>query len=90
MLLHYYYYTIFLLLFSFSPSSAQDGVECYNVNTSTSRMVDRYGRERYFHGINVVVKGPPWIPNTQKFSSDWSFTDEDMQLLKELGVNAVR
>lgn len=53
-------------------------------------MVDRYGRERYFHGINVVVKGPPWIPNTQKFSSDWSFTDEDMQLLKELGANAVR
>lgn len=53
-------------------------------------MVDRYGRERYFHGINVVVKGPPWIPNTQKFSRDWSFTDEDMQLLKELGANAVR
>ena len=53
-------------------------------------MVDSFGRERYFHGINVVVKGPPWIPNTQKFSSDWSFTDEDMKLLNELGVNVVR
>ena len=60
------------------------------MNTTTNKMVDSFGRERYFHGINVVVKGPPWIPNTQKFSSDWSFTDEDMKLLNELGVNVVR
>lgn len=81
---------LLLQLFSVGLSSAQDQIECYNVNTTTNKMVDSFGRERYFHGINVVVKGPPWIPNTQKFSSDWSFTDEDMKLLNELGVNVVR
>ena len=66
------------------------GPGCIHVNTSTHRLVDGYNRERYFHGVNVVVKGPPWIPRQDKFDPYWSFVEEDMQLLKEWGLNAIR
>jgi hypothetical protein len=31
--------------------------------------VDTAGRERFFHGANVVVKGPPWLPATDRRSA---------------------
>ena len=52
--------------------------------------MDGYGRERYFHGVNVVVKGPPWIPRQDVFDPYWSFVEEDMQLLQDWGLNAIR
>ena len=64
--------------------------ECYNVNTSTHRVVDSLGRERYFHGMNVVVKGPPWIPQIEGFHPRWSFSEKDMETFESLGWNAVR
>ncbi len=67
-----------------------EGQECYNVNTSTHRMVDSLGRERFFHGMNVVVKGPPWIPQIHGFDPQWSFSEEDMQTFQSLGWNAMR
>ena len=66
------------------------GPGCIHVNTTTHRLVDGYNRERYFHGVNVVVKGPPWIPRQDKFDPYWSFVEEDMQLLQEWGLNAIR
>lgn len=53
--------------------------------------MDGLQRERYFHGVNVVVKGPPWMPRTEgDFDPLWSFVDEDMQLLQENGLNGIR
>ena len=66
------------------------GPGCIHVNTTTHRLVDGYNRERYFHGLNVVVKGPPWIPRQDKFDPYWSFVEEDMQLLQAWGLNAIR
>ena len=66
------------------------GPGCLHVNTTTHRLVDGYGRERYFHGVNVVVKGPPWIPRQDKFDPYWSFSEKDMQLLQSWGLNAIR
>lgn len=66
------------------------GPGCLHVNTTTHRIVDGYNRERYFHGVNVVVKGPPWIPRQDKFDPYWSFSEEDMQLLQKWGLNAIR
>ena len=64
---------------------------CLHVNTSTHRLVDGYHRERYFHGVNVVIKGPPWMPHVDGgFNPFWSFVDEDMELLYENGLNAIR
>ena len=63
---------------------------CLHVNTTTHRIVDGWGRERYFHGVNVVVKAPPWLPRTDAFDSRWSFVEKDMQTLQDLGLNAIR
>ncbi len=39
----------------------------------------------------MVVKGPPWMPRTNgTFDPFWSFVDEDMQLLHDNGLNAIR
>ena len=38
--------------------------------TDFRRFKDVHGRERYFHGVNVVVKGPPWHPSTGSFDPD--------------------
>lgn len=67
------------------------GVGCLFVNTSTNHLRDSFQRERYFHGVNVVVKGPPWMPHTEgQFDPFWSFVEEDMQLLRENGLNGIR
>ena len=85
----------FLLLFTAafcvsSSSRASPGSRCLHVNNSTHRIVDTDGRERYFHGVNVVVKGPPWLPELQEFDPLKSFVEKDMQTLQELGLNAIR
>jgi len=67
-----------------------NSVDILQVDVDRNRVVDASGRERYFHGVNVVVKGPPWIPNVDKFDPDWSFSKEDMQALQKLGLNGIR
>lgn len=51
---------------------------------------DAHGRERIFHGTNVVVKGPPWVPDTTSFSTDISLSAEDLDLMQTLGLNVIR
>ena len=48
------------------------------------------GRYAIFHGVNVVVKLPPFIPDTEKFDPNISFNDDDIKILKKLGINLVR
>ena len=75
----------------FSPQNSGLGPGCLHVNTTTHHLVDGHHRERYFHGVNVVVKGPPWMPNISgPFDPFWSFVDEDMALLQENGLNGLR
>ena len=54
--------------------------------------VIRDGQDRHvlFHGVNVVYKVPPYIPDVSKFDSQRSLTDEDIQNLKAWGFNLVR
>ena len=73
-----------------TAAAASDDVACLQVNPATNRIVDSSGRERYFHGVNVVMKGPPWLPAMDKFDPIMSFVEEDMQLLQNLGLNAIR
>ena len=70
--------------------SEDPGSSCMHVNSTTHRIVDADGRERYFHGVNVVVKGPPWLPELETFDPLESFVEKDMQTLQELGLNAIR
>jgi len=54
------------------------------------QFIDAEQRQRFFHGINAVVKGPPWIPAAAAFDAQTSLCDYDMQLLQSLGVNVIR
>ena len=65
-------------------------VDVLQVDVDRNRVVDTAGRERYFHGVNVVVKGPPWIPVVDTFDPDWSFSTKDMETLQQLGLNGIR
>jgi endoglycosylceramidase len=60
------------------------------VNQNTHQIVDEFGRTRFFHGTNVVMKEAPWYR-----PSDWvpgvsSFGEQDVQNMHELGLNVVR
>lgn len=66
------------------------GAQPISVHPKTLRLIDEFHREVYFHGVNVVVKGPPWIPDTATFSPLFSFTTKDMTALQSLGINGIR
>jgi endoglycosylceramidase len=60
------------------------------ITTNESRLFDEYGRERIFHGVNIVYKDKPWYPKLDVFDPQFSYCDEDMKLLKSWGFNAIR
>ena len=64
--------------------------KCFIIDPTKQFMLDESGRYKIFHGVNVVVKLPPYIPDTEKFDPYTSFTDEDIAILKKLGINLVR
>lgn len=52
--------------------------------------VDSLGRERYFHGVNAVVKGPPWHPSIDRFDPAISLSEEDFEIMKDMGFTVIR
>ena len=42
---------------------------------------DMHGCHMIFHGVNVVYKIPPYIPDLEDFDSQTSLTEEDMDNL---------
>lgn len=48
------------------------------------------GREVFFHGVNAIVKGVPYIPETEYFDIDISLNKDDHATLSDLGVNVYR
>ncbi len=54
-------------------------------------LVDSVGRQRFFRGVNVVVKRAPWLPS---LSAAWdpfsSYNTRDMAQLQAWGFNIVR
>jgi endoglycosylceramidase len=59
-------------------------------DSSERRFVDAHGRERVFHGTNVVVKGPPWLPRLDEFDPLTSLVEKDFEHLQEVGINLLR
>ena len=62
----------------------------YTIDVESRTIRDKYGRGRVFHGTNVVVKLPPYIPTNDGFNYQTSMTDEDMQQMVEWGIKIVR
>ena len=75
---------------STSAASNLSSITLRESDSGDRRFVDKYGRERYFHGVNAVTKGPPWVPSTDEFSTDISMVDHDFMLMKKLGLNVMR
>ena len=79
------FFSLFLaILFLFNYYS------CYYFDSTNFFVRLDDGRYTIFHGVNVVVKLPPFIPDTDNFDPYFSFTDEDISILKRLGINLVR
>jgi len=55
-----------------------------------SKFYDSQNREITFHGTNVVVKVPPYIPTIGEYNQLWSFGPKDIKNLKDNGFNAIR
>ncbi|RUS19835.1 glycoside hydrolase superfamily [Endogone sp. FLAS-F59071] len=53
-------------------------------------ILDALGRERYFHGVNVIYKGAPYYPVYDHFDPQYSFSVEDAQTLQDLNINVIR
>ncbi|TPX71089.1 hypothetical protein SpCBS45565_g01306 [Spizellomyces sp. 'palustris'] len=60
------------------------------VDTRTNQLLDEHGRTRFFRGVNVVFKRPPWHPVLDRFDAVTSFAEEDARLLSSLNVNSIR
>ena len=60
------------------------------LSISNLKLVDERGRQRIYHGLNVVMKIAPYIPDLEKFSLDTSFSEVDMRNLREWGINSIR
>lgn len=54
------------------------------------KIYDDKWREVYFHGMNIAVKVPPYVPKTDAYDEKMSFVQEDIDKLKENGFNAIR
>lgn len=47
-------------------------------------------RELVFHGTNVIVKGPPWLPKRDSFDPLTSLVATDFKFLRDAGINLLR
>ena len=65
-------------------------IQSISIDSTKNFLLDNEGRPMILHGVNVVVKLPPYIPNTEKFDPAMSFSDEDISILKKLGINFIR
>ena len=60
------------------------------IDVETRNFRDAAGRARIFHGQNVVVKLPGYIPTQDAFDYDMSISTQDLQNLKDWGCKFIR
>ena len=79
-------FQIFIILFNQLISSYQ-----FSIDPTHRFILDNYGRYSIFHGGNVVVKLPPYLPTLDVFDYQYSLnTKEDLETMKRLGFNSIR
>ena len=63
----------------------------FSIDPTNRFILDKHGRYSIFHGGNVVVKLPPYLPILNKFDYQYSLnTPHDLETMKRLGFNSVR
>ncbi len=81
---------IFLFVFFFFIGHSDCQLSRIKVDPNTQQFIDEYGRVRIFHGVNVVYKLPPFLPNLTHFDPQLSLTDDDLNNLHQWGFNVIR
>ena len=81
---------IYLFIFNIFIACSLSELPHIRVDPSTQHFIDEYGRVRIFHGVNVVYKVPPYLPNLTHFDPQNSLTDEDLNNLHQWGFNVIR
>lgn len=61
-----------------------------SIDNNNRLIKDEYGRHTIFHGVNVVYKIPPYIPDVDKFEAQDSLSEKDIDDLVSWGMNFVR
>ena len=63
----------------------------FSIDPTNKFILDNNGRYSIFHGGNVVVKLPPYLPTLDTFDYQMSLnTPHDLKTMKRLGFNSVR
>ena len=62
----------------------------WTIDPTTRTFRDEAGRARIFHGQNVVVKVPDYLPIQDKFDFDKSISTEDLEYLRDWGTKIIR
>ena len=62
----------------------------FSIDKTGKFILDSFNRPTIFHGVNVVYKLPPYIPQTEKFDPNFSLSKEDISIIKRLGFNLIR
>jgi len=71
-------YKLILVLLALTLASCSlPRISLKQLSTKERVIVDEHGRERIFHGVNAITKGPPYIPVHDEFSTDISLTHHD-------------
>ena len=65
-------------------------LQFFTIDSTHKFILDKNNRPSIFHGVNVVYKLPPYIPDTEKFDPLYSLSKEDIKIMKKLGFNFVR
>jgi aryl-phospho-beta-D-glucosidase BglC (GH1 family) len=60
------------------------------IDSATRTFRDEFNRARIFHGFNVVVKLPPYLPTQGAFDFDMSISDKDLENLRDWGCKLIR
>lgn len=62
----------------------------YTIDAATRTFRDNTHNVRIFHGMNVVVKLPPYLPTEGEFNYETSITTKDLNYMNHWGVTLVR
>jgi endoglycosylceramidase len=80
----------FLSIFSFFVVQSFSQLSRIQVDPNSQQFIDEYGRVRIFHGVNVVYKIPPYLPDLTNFDPQNSLTNDDLNNLHQWGFNVIR
>ena len=76
--------------FTLAPLLYLKKVNSEKLHIASNRIKDEDGRERIYHGTNVVQKLFPYVPKTDGFNAIDSFSKEDAEFLATMGYNTIR